>query len=248
MSNDSNFQPYTPQLGIVGSSYQLQMGKVNKFWAVRLVKGKDVLASKVFKDQPDPEELPLNNQITGWILSVLAIPNLNTYQIQKTVGFIRQKAQTVMEDQELKRQSGGKDESRDAKLEKVPDDVQVKRPQVQGWVKEEPTQVAPVSDEVVTQSPGLASSNQAITGYSTGTVESLKAQSLPEIPKGEGFVPQPFSYRARGVSANIAQVGDGISGGGTSKMNHMEIRLAALEKRVTKLEFENMELKDALNR
>ncbi len=250
MSSKNDFQPYTPQLGIAGSSYQLQMGKVNKFWAVRLVKGRDVLSSKIFKNQSDPEEIPLSNQITGWILSVLAIPNLNTYQIQKTVGFIRQKAQAVMEEQEAKRKSGGKDESRDAKLEKIPDDVQVKRPQVQGWVKEEEIKATPVSAEVVAQSPGLASSNQAISGTSSGVAASIKAGSLHEIPKGESFVPQPFSYGAGGVSAKIVQGGEAISGGGVGspKLDRLEIRLAALEKRVTKLEFENMELKDALNR
>ncbi|MHA1521628.1 MAG: hypothetical protein ACTSRK_15730 [Promethearchaeota archaeon] len=251
MNNNSDFQPYTPQLGIAGSSYQLQMGKVNKFWAVRLVKGRDVLSSKVFKVQSDPEEVPLSNQITGWILSVLAIPNLNTYQIQKTVGFIRQKAQNVMKEQELKRQSGGKDESRDAKLEKIPDNVQIKRPQVQGWVKEETTQAAPVSKEVAAQSLGLARSNETITGTSTGTVESIKSGNLHEIPKGEGFVPQPFASRkGGGVSAKISQSGEAISGGGNGspKLDRLEIKLAALEKRVTKLEFENMELRDALNR
>ncbi|MHA1674512.1 MAG: hypothetical protein ACTSYI_12905 [Promethearchaeota archaeon] len=250
MSSKNDFQPYTPQLGIAGSSYQLQMGKVNKFWAVRLVKGRDVLSSKVFKNQSDPEEIPLSNQITGWILSVLAIPNLNTYQIQKTVGFIRQKAHTIMEEQKAKRESGGKDESREAKLEKIPDDVQVKRPQMQGWVKEETTKTAPVSAEVAAQSPGLASSNHAISGTSSGAAISIKAGSLHEIPKGEGFVPQPFSYGVGGASTKIAQAGEAISGGGVGspKLDRLEIRLAALEKRVTKLEFENMELKDALNR
>lgn len=251
MSDTSNFQPYTPQLGIAGSSYQLQMGKVNNYWAIRLVKGRDVLASKVFKDVPDPEELPLGNQITGWILSVLAIPNLNTYQIQKTVGFIRQKAQRTQEEQALKRQSGGKDEVKEAKLEKIADNVQVKRPQSQGWIKEEKSEEIKVSPEIASQSPGLVSSNEQITGKTTGAIESIKSKSLPEIPKGEGFVMQPFVYRRSGKSNRDAKYSEKSREEPLETSRHfgsIEARLAALEQKVAHLETENAELRAAINR
>ena len=123
MSENQDFQPLTPQLGIAGSSYQLQMGKVNGYWAIRLVKGKNVLASKVYKENPD--EIPLGNHLTGWALSVIAIPNINPYQIQKTIGFIRQKAMRAIEDQKHAKKTAGKAESKSVTLDKVPDNVHI---------------------------------------------------------------------------------------------------------------------------
>ena len=102
MSEMKDFIPMTPQLGVAGSSYQLQLGRVSDYWAIRLVKGRDVLDSKVFKDSTG--DIPNANRLTGWVLSVLVIPNVNTYQIQKTIGFIRQKAVSNFEEQKLKKQ------------------------------------------------------------------------------------------------------------------------------------------------
>ena len=96
--NQPDFIPFSSQLGIAGSSYMLQMGKVNGIWAIRLIKGSDVLDSKIFKEDPD---MPNANRLTGWVLSVLQIPNINTYQIQKTIGFIRQQALRTSEEQTL---------------------------------------------------------------------------------------------------------------------------------------------------
>lgn len=231
----NDFRPYTPQLGIVGSSYQLQMGKINNFWTIRLVKGRDVLASKIFKDVPNPEEIPLGNQITGWILSVLAIPNLNTYQIQKTVGFIRQKALRTQEEQEKMRQSAGKSESMEKVLEKIPDDVQIKRPQARGWVKEDQQTQEVISEEIAELSPGLVQQNEELSGQSTGSLAHIRSKSLPKIPMGEGFTPKPFEYRKRieTKSLNNKILLDKKT---LSEIDKIKARLVVLEKRIEKLE------------
>ena len=244
----NDFQPYTPQLGIVGSSYQLQMGKVNNFWTVRLVKGRDVLASKIFKDVPHPEEIPLGNQITGWILSVLAIPNLNTYQIQKTVSFIRQKAIQTQEDQKNIRKSAGKSESTEKVLEKVPENAQIKRPQAKGWIKEDQTAGEIISDEIAELSPGLVQQNVELTGQHQEAIAHIRSKKLPKIPVGEGFTPQPFMYRARDAkSAKISEFKLDINGKKIiSEVEMLKRQLQNLEKRVSKLEFENAELRSKL--
>src|SRR6056297_3047516 len=118
MSQMQDFVPLTSQLGIAGSSYRLQMGQINDHWCIRLVKGKDVLDSHIFKESDD---MPNANRLTGWVLSVLVIPNINTYQVQKTVGFIRQKAIRNLEERKLAKKSAGKEESKDVKLEKTPE-------------------------------------------------------------------------------------------------------------------------------
>ena len=194
MSNNQNFQPLTPQLGIAGSSYQLEMGKVNNFWAIRLVKARDVLASKVYKDTPSPEELPLGNHLTGWVLSVLAIPNINTYQIQKTIGFLRQKALRNLEEQKLAKKTAGKSERTSVKLEKVPENVQVKRHQASGFVKEQKS-ISEADKKIAAElSPALAASNQTAASRDDH-VMAVGKREFAKIPKGGGFVPQPFKLQ-----------------------------------------------------
>nr|MDO8114390.1 hypothetical protein [Candidatus Sigynarchaeota archaeon] len=82
----TNFTPLSSQLGISGTSYRLQVGKVGNSWAARLIKGNDVVASQVINE--------LNgNLIVGFVIKETAIPNLNPYQIMKTVQFLTKEAQ-----------------------------------------------------------------------------------------------------------------------------------------------------------
>ena len=233
MSEKQDFQPLTPQLGIAGSSYQLQMGKVNGFWAIRLVKGSNVLASKVYKENPD--EIPLGNHLTGWALSVIAIPNINPYQIQKTIGFIRQKAMRAIEDQKHAKKTAGKAESKSVTLDKVPEDVQIKRPQASGWVKED-EQPSQGKTTVANVSPALAASNYSATGKTQGAANH-RGGNLKVIPAGEGFVSSPKKSEVKtehqqGVSSNELQ--------GILK------RVERLEHTVNDLESDNMELRKEL--
>ena len=248
--SENDFQPYTPQLGISGSSYQLQMGQVNGFWAIRLVKGTSVLASKVFNDSPEPEELPLGRYLTGWVLSVLAIPNINTYQIQKVVGFLRSKARDNFDEQQKKRQSAGKSERNDVHLEKVPENVQVKRPQAKGWVKED--KGTSTNASAANLSPALAASNRSATGEDQGhgTVGSRK---LPAIPVGEGFVIRALagSVGRAGVSRSSTP-GNIDIGAIQNKLMHSSgiqdliHKVSNLEQRIIELEKSNRFLKEKL--
>jgi hypothetical protein len=90
--------------------------------AVRLVKGNEVLDSKVFEETGDP---PNANAIVGWILQVIAIPNVNPYQIAKSVGFVRQEAQRRAEDLK-KKPAVSLQEAKEVKLEQLPEDAQMK--------------------------------------------------------------------------------------------------------------------------
>ncbi|MHA1584160.1 MAG: hypothetical protein ACTSVU_01755 [Promethearchaeota archaeon] len=247
MSSNPNFQALTPALGITGSSYQLQLGKVNEFWAIRLVKGGSMLANKVYKDVPHPEEIPLTNHLTGWVLSVLTIPNINTYQIQKTIGFLRQSAMRKIDEMKLAKKEAGKSESTSVKLEKIPKNVQVKRPQSKGWIKEE----APGQKELdskVNLSPALAASNRAATGKEDHAAV-LTSRKFHPIPKGDGFTinslkSQQVSSKAsskKRFEGDISQYIQRILA--SREIISLIQRIETLEARVDMLEKENAELR-----
>lgn len=237
--SDNDFVPFTPALGITGSSYQLQLGRVNEYWAIRLVKGKDILASKVYNDVQDPDEIPLGRLLTGWVLSVLAIPNINTYQIQKVIGFLRQKGTQNFENQKDIRQSAGKSERTDVKLEKVPENVQVKRHRAAGWVKEETQELSQAEAQAVAKvSPALAASN--VSSISRGqSSATIKTRKLPEIPRGDGFTlkSKTESTISSTLSANIGNVVN------IEKIFHSD-EFQRLLKRVEKLEFQFQTLEE----
>ena len=233
MSENQDFQPLTPQLGIAGSSYQLQMGKVNHYWAIRLVKGSTVLASKVYKENPD--DIPLGNHLTGWVLSVIAIPNINPYQIQKTIGFIRQKAMRAIEDQKHAKKTAGKAESQSVTLDKVPEDVQIKRPQSSGWVKED-EQPSPGKSAAIDISPALAASNYSATGK-TQDATNHRGGNLKVIPSGENFVPSVKKPEVKtGQQQDVSSV----------ELQGILKRVERLEHTVSDLETDNMDLRKEL--
>ena len=249
MSEIKDFKPLTPQLGVSGSSYQLQMGLVGEFWAIRLVKGKSVLDSKVFKDET---EIPNGNKLTGWVLSALVLPNINTYQIQKTVGFIRQKAVSNYADMKRRKESAGKDESKDVKLEKVPEGAQIKRPQSKGWVKDDDKSVE-ISKELAAQSPALAASNQTALGK---PVISKSGRELAAIPRGQDFVskrPEPTPAaepKAAAVKSEVSSKSAPVEKSAPTVVadDGKEDTLAELIKRVDALEAENKSLKERLDK
>ncbi|MHA1265794.1 MAG: zinc ribbon domain-containing protein [Candidatus Helarchaeota archaeon] len=75
---EGDFVPYSSPLGIPGSSYSAQLGKVGEQWALRLVKGREVLEQGLFDE--------LNgNKIIAFIIQNLAIPMINPYQISQSV-------------------------------------------------------------------------------------------------------------------------------------------------------------------
>jgi hypothetical protein len=133
MSNQS-FIPFSSQLGIAGTSYRLQMGRVNDKWASRILKGQDVIESYVYADEKD---IPNSNLIVGWCLKVIAIPNINPYQIMKTVQFLIKETTRNWEENKSKI-AAPVEEAIEARenLEVVPEEERTRRREV-GWVKEE---------------------------------------------------------------------------------------------------------------
>lgn len=207
MEENSDFIPMSPQLGVAGSSYRLQMGIMHGFWSVRLIKGNEILDSFIFKDEG--KEMPNSNKITAWVLSVLAIPNINTFQIQKTVGFIRQKSLAIYEEQQKTRESQGKAESGKITLEKVPEQVQLKRPQAPGQVIEEKITPTLLSEKdfnpTIHEEPVSPSSSREIVGMKdnisiTTTPVSPDKRVLPQIPRGEDYVETPSESLKTGTS------------------------------------------------
>lgn len=75
---EGDFVAYTSPLGIPGSSYSAQLGKVGELWALRLVKGREILEQGTFNE--------LNgNKLIAFIIQNVAIPMINPYQISQSV-------------------------------------------------------------------------------------------------------------------------------------------------------------------
>ncbi len=126
------FIPLTSQLGISGTSYRLQLGEINEKWASRLLKGQEVLDSKVYETE-EGQKVPNQNYIVGWVLQTLVLPNINPHQIMKTVQALVKQA---MESKEKKKVMPAAAEAKEVELEKVPEE-ELRRPKAAGWVKEE---------------------------------------------------------------------------------------------------------------
>ncbi|GAH60374.1 unnamed protein product [marine sediment metagenome] len=83
---EKGFQPLSSQLGISGTSYRIQLGLINGKFAIRLLKGKSVIDSYVFKDEDISESgIPNQNLMVSWVLRTVAIPNINPHQVMKTI-------------------------------------------------------------------------------------------------------------------------------------------------------------------
>ncbi|MHA1340547.1 MAG: hypothetical protein ACTSRZ_08595 [Promethearchaeota archaeon] len=166
------FIPLSNQLGIPGSSYRVQLGKVNDKWAIRLAKGNEILESKVFEETEQP---PNANALVGWVLQVLVIPNLNPYQIAKSIGFIRQEAIRRSEELKSKPKISIK-EAKEAKLEELPEDVKrrrdIQKSKQVGWVKEE----APAHVKA------KVASKEASKPASSAAEGSANYRILPKVP------------------------------------------------------------------
>jgi len=140
---EQGFIPLTGQLGIPGTSYRLQLGLINEKWAVRLLRGKDVLDSYVFKDEDSSGGFPNQNLIVGYVLRTVAIPNINPHQVMKTTQALVKQAISKREQRKV---IAPVSETKDVELEKVPESEK-RRPKTQGWVKEEGVKTAAEEEE-----------------------------------------------------------------------------------------------------
>lgn len=210
------FIPLSNQLGITGSSYRIQLGKVNNKWATRLAKGKEVLDSKVFEDTEEP---PNANKIVGWVLQVLVIPNINPYQIAKSVGFIRQEALRRSKEMQKKPAVSIK-EAKEAKLDEIPEDAKARlkaREKKPGWVKEEtatPVEKPKPKQEPESKQEAKPKKKEAATNVQAGDTArpqaekqaSSKKRKLPSIPMGN----VPGKSASKSSAKRAESKGDGV--------------------------------------
>ncbi len=203
--SEKGFEPLTSQLGISGTSYRLQLGLINEKWASRILRGKDVIDSYVYKERDlggkGEDTFPVLNFIVGWVLRTVAIPNINPYQIQKTSQVLVKQG---MENRKKRKVKMAVSSAKDVELEVVPES-ELKRPKVQGWVKEEGVKTRKEQEEEqraafkervstskaaeTTQPTETAQAGFTATAQKTQTtpVATVKTtRKLPSIPKAGG--------------------------------------------------------------
>jgi hypothetical protein len=190
---EKGFEPLSSQLGIPGTSYRIQLGLINGKFATRLLKGKSVIDSYVFKDEDISESgIPNQNLIVGWVLRTVAIPNINPHQVMKTTQALVKQA---IEKKEQKKIVAPISETSRVELEKVPES-ELKRPKVTGWVKEEGMKSIQELEEEKRQAfqERMKIIKEEKRAQAGGTAPSAlrTARDLPAIPKGEGSTTSVF--------------------------------------------------------
>jgi hypothetical protein len=172
------FVPLSSQLGVAGTSYRIQLGEINEKWAVRLLKGKEVIDSYVFKDEDVQGDFPNQNIIVGWVLRTVAIPNINPHQIMKTTQALVKQA---IKNKEEKKMKPTVTEAKEVELAGVPES-ELKRPQVQGWVKQEGTKTqAEIEEERRQAFKASVAARKTEAQDSASTLKTTR--QLPSIPK-----------------------------------------------------------------
>lgn len=171
--------PLTSQLGVPGTSYRLQLGVINEKWAVRLLKGKDIIDSYVFKDEDVEGDFPNQNLVVGWVLRTVAIPNINPHQVMKTTQALVKQA---IQKKQQRKVMAPVSETKDVELEKVPA-RELKRPQVQGWVKTEDIKSQQeIEEEQRKAFKERVAARSGVTQTSSATTVRT-SRNLPSIPK-----------------------------------------------------------------
>lgn len=178
---ERGFEPLTSQLGVPGTSYRLQLGLINEKWAVRMLKGQDIIDSYVFKDEDVEGDFPNQNLIVGWVLRTVAIPNINPHQVMKTTQALVKQALKKREDRKVVAPIS---ETKEIELERVPES-ELKRPKVQGWVKTEGTKTQEELEEERRQAfKERVRARQDVPTSSASSATTLKTKrQLPSIPK-----------------------------------------------------------------
>ncbi|MFX1568192.1 MAG: zinc ribbon domain-containing protein [Promethearchaeota archaeon] len=188
---EKGFIPLTSELGVPGTSYRIQLGDINEKWAVRLIKGRDVIDSYVFKDEDVEGDFPNQNIIVGWVLRTVAIPNINPHQIMKTTQALVKQALKKKEERKVMAPIS---ETKEVELTRVPQS-DLKRPKVQGWVKAEGEKTQEELEQErrqafkervkarqeVAPSSSESASATVFTASATSTLKT--SRQLPSIPK-----------------------------------------------------------------
>ena len=183
---EKGFQPLSSQLGISGTSYRIQLGLINGKFAIRLLKGKSVIDSYVFKDEDISESgIPNQNLMVSWVLRTVAIPNINPHQVMKTTQALVKQA---LEKKEQKKTFAPISETKKVELEKVPES-ELKRPKVTGWVKEEGMKSIQELEEEKRQAfqerMRIIKEEKRAQAIGNAPSSLRTTRELPAIPKGE---------------------------------------------------------------
>ncbi len=189
---EQGFIPLSSQLGIPGTSYRIQLGVINDKWASRLLKGNDIIDSYIYKDEDAGEQgFPNQNMIVGWVLRTIAIPNINPHQIMKTTQVLVKQAREKKDQQKV---IAPVSETREVELEKVPEN-ELKRPKVQGWVKEDGMKSADEFEvekrEAFQLRLAAKKEEERLKASASGSTAHTTRQ-LPSIPKAQGAEPSKF--------------------------------------------------------
>ncbi|MFX1276218.1 MAG: hypothetical protein ACFFBP_04620 [Promethearchaeota archaeon] len=194
---EKGFEPLTSQLGIAGTSYRLQLGMINDKWASRILKGREVIDSYVYKEEDAAAGgIPNSNLIVGWVLRTVAIPNINPHQIMKTTQALVKQA---IQKKDERKMVPSVAESKEVELEKVPES-EIRRTATKGWVKEEGMKTADdIEDEKrrAFQERVKAIKEEKSAPQVASTVAT--SRKLPSIP-------------AAGTSGETASIKEGING------------------------------------
>ena len=175
---EKGFTPLTSQLGVPGTSYRLQLGEINEKWAVRMLKGRNIIDSYVFKDEDVQGDFPNQNLIVGWVLRTVAIPNINPHQVMKTTQALVKQA---IQKKEQRKIVAPISETKEVELKKVPEG-ELKRAKGQGWVKTEGMKSQQELEEERRQAfKATVAARKAEAQTSASTLKT--SRQLPSIPK-----------------------------------------------------------------
>jgi len=178
---EKGFEPLSSQLGISGTSYRIQLGLINEKWASRILKGKEVIDSYVYKDVEG--DFPNQNLIVGWVLRTVAIPNINPHQIMKTTQALCKQA---IEKKNQRKTMPSVSDSKEVELAKVPES-ELKRPTVKGWVKEDDVKSTQELEEERRQAfkERMIAKKEEEKAKSATAPTVKTTRELPTIPSGD---------------------------------------------------------------
>ncbi|MFX1395403.1 MAG: zinc ribbon domain-containing protein [Promethearchaeota archaeon] len=184
---EKGFIPLSGELGIAGTSYRLQLGLINNKWASRILKGRDILDSYVYKDSEltADKEYPNQNYVVGWVLRTVMLPNINPHQIMKTTQALIKQA---IQRKQQKKVVAPVAETKRVELETVPES-EIKRPSSgPGWVKQEgeKTQEEKLEEQRRAFKERIAA-ERAKEAQASGASTIKTRRQLPTIP---GATPQ----------------------------------------------------------
>ena len=119
-NGEMKFNPLSSRLGISGTSYIIQLGKINDKWASILLHGEKCIASNIY--QKDDEKIPNIRQIINWALSTIPIPNVNPRQVSTTISLL---AKQAIENDEKKREIISIKETESVELKHIENNKQI---------------------------------------------------------------------------------------------------------------------------